>query len=306
MGIIDSRLITPPSEEEEVYPYRRVWFSIIIENGVLFGATLIVYLLSRFVTLPESLYQPFGIVFALLPAGLWLGFSYLRERRVEQPRYDLLLVTIITGLSANAIGIPLVEDVFQVQSWLALQSAVNRMIGYTFSLGLVQMLIIYIILRYTIWQNRLRIRLDAVAYAVSCAVGYATVMNLHFVVNRAPAPDIVAFRVFDNTSILVASAIVLAYGLAEMRFNRRILPPLVAVTVMLGALISGAAVPFRAGLTNAGISTLVGLSIANPFRGFLLSAVILAGVGVAAAFMFNTTERTQAEAAPEEDEILLT
>src|SRR5688572_5828122 len=41
------RLLTPP-EEEEIYPYRRVWRSLIVETSLLFALTAVLFVLVNF------------------------------------------------------------------------------------------------------------------------------------------------------------------------------------------------------------------------------------------------------------------
>src|SRR5690606_31017121 len=102
------------------------------------------------------------LAMSLLPVGLWLIFSWWRERSVPQPRQNLMAVAVISGLAANAISLPLIEQIFQPSRWLPLESALNRIIGYAFTVGLVQAVTLYLTMRFTIWPNQMRIRLDGV------------------------------------------------------------------------------------------------------------------------------------------------
>jgi hypothetical protein len=88
MTRFDSRLITPPREEEEVYPYRRAWRSIALEGIILFGVITALYAATNFFSLqiPSSFNRQINIILALLPALLWLIFSWIPERFVPQPR----------------------------------------------------------------------------------------------------------------------------------------------------------------------------------------------------------------------------
>lgn len=293
MTTFDSRFITPPREEEEIYPYRRVWSSIILETAVLVGVVLILFVVTRFIGVPRRLYQPIGVAIALVPIGLWFIGSWSRERTVPQPRPKLIAIGVVSALAANAIGIPLVEDFLQLSRWLPLENAVNRIVGYTFTQGLVQAIITYLVIRYTAWPDNFRIRLDAIAYGAVSAVGYATVLNLHFVLSNSPSPDITAFRVFDTISLLLAVNIIIGYGLSEVHFNRRPFPFLLSATVILAAFITGVVVPLRAGLTNATLAQ--GISAVSPIRGFLFSIAVLAVISTVFGFLFNNAERQDAD-----------
>lgn len=299
MTTFDSRFITPPKEEEEIYPYRRVWPSIIVESGMMIAVAIIIFLVMRFVDVPRRLYPPIGVGISIIPVGLWLGLSWWRERFVPQPRTKLIAVAIISALTANAIGIPLVGEFFKVDKWLPLESAINRIVGYTFTQGFVQAVLTYLVIRYLVWPGNFRTRLDSIAYGAASAVGYATVLNLHFVLSGNPSPDTAAFRIFDALAVQLAINIIIGYGLSEARFNERPFPILLAATVALASFVSGLAIPLRSGLTNAGLEQ--GVGTVSPIRGFLFSVALLAAVSFVFAFLFDNAERQDAEAAAQSE-----
>ena len=300
MASYETGFITPPREEEEIYPYRRVWPSLVLETGLLFALGAVLYLLLRLVDIPPRFYRPIGVAIALLPGGLWLAFSWLRERTVPQPRINLIALVVVTGLAANAIGVPLVKDFLQVDRWLPLQSALNRIAGYTFTEGIVEASIMYLLLRYTVWPRGFRTRLDAVAYGAACAVGYATVLNVRLILSNALPPDVAAFRVFDTIAVQTAMGIIIGYGLAEVHFNEQPFPLLLGATIMLAAFITGLAIPLRSGFTNAGLAQ--GVSTVSPILGFGFSAGLLFAVSAAFRFLFDNAEREDSDAAAQRED----
>lgn len=310
MSTYGSRLITPPKEEEEIYPYRRAWNSIVIESALLFAITLGVFLATRFIDVPQRFLQPAGAALALAPLGLWLAFSWWPERFVPQPRARLLALLVVAALAANAVGIPMVENVFQVDRWLPLENAINRIVGYSFTEGLTHATLSYLTLRYVVWSDCFRTRQDAVAYAAACAVGYATVANLDIALSGVLPVDVASFRFFDTMAVQLAVNLVVSFGLSEVRFKERVFPPLLSTTLMLGALISGAARPLRAGLTNASLGILRSdpdgpvqgfVFLASPIRGFLFSAALVIVMILTFNFLFTNAERQDAEAAAQRE-----
>lgn len=298
MGTYDPRLlITPPREEEEVYPYRRVWPSVLFEMAGAFGLGLVMLLAVRFVTFPPALKQPAALLIALFPAVLWVRFSWLSERAALEPRQGLLLVAVIAALAANAVGVPFINNVLRPDEWLPLSGAVSRIIGYAFTLGVVHEFIRYLVVRFTVWPGQYRTRLDAVAYGAAAAVGYATVLNLHFVLSVDPTPDIAAVRVFDELVRQVAGGIVVGYGLAEVRFNARPFPFLLAAAIAFATLITGITIPVASGLANVTLSVDSPVTAASPLRGFLFSALLMVSVAAALVFLYNTAIRQDQEAA---------
>lgn len=296
-----SGFITPPTEEEEIYPYRRVWPSVIIEHALLAAVAVLLFIGTRFLTIPSQFNQLIGIVLALLPAVFWLVFSWWRERFALEPRRQLLLVALISGLVANAVGFPLVNDVLEVGEWLSLQSAVNRIIGYTFTVGLVQSILLYLVQRYIVWPHAFRDRYDAVAYGAASAVGYSTVAGLIFVSTQPSTPDIIAMQIFNITTVLTITGILVGYGLSEVRFSENPVVFSLVGVVSLGALVSGIAIPLRTGLTNASIVSDVPISTVSPLMGFLFSVALITGVLFLVAFLLNVALRQETEAQAEKE-----
>ncbi len=292
-------LLTPPQEKEEIHPYRRPWRSFRLEAGILLAVTMVLYGLTSFLgfQFPERFNRVLGVGLALLPVGLWLAFSWWPERYVPQPRQRLLSVIIISGLAANAIGLPLINDFLQVDRWLPLASAINRIIGYTFTVGVVQEMLKYLVVRYTVWPDCFRTRLDAVAYSAASAIGYATVLNLHFILTTSPAPDVAAVRIFDTVALHLVTSLIVGYGLAEMRFGLPT-PLFLTSTLALAAFVTGVAIPVRAGLVNPSFS--LGTSASKTLFGLGFAVALLVAFAAIIAFLYISAERREREAAVEE------
>lgn len=291
-----TRFIPPPDDDIEVrYPYRRAWVSIIIECAILFGVTAALYVLVNFIgiNLRGDLRQALNLLVALLPALLWIVFSLYRERAVEMPRQRLAAVAIVSALVANAVGIPFVESVFQPDRWLPLGSAIERIIGYTFTIGITQELLKYIVVRYLAWNSDFRDRYDSLAYCAASAIGYATIVTVRYALNGNPSPDVVAAFTFDTICIGLGGSFIVSFGLSEVRFGRPF-PLLQALTLAAAAAVSGAGVPLRTGLVNASFSLLG--AYPSPLFGIILSAVILIGAGVVIGFLYRNAEREAREA----------
>jgi hypothetical protein len=301
----DSRLLTPPREEEEIYPYRRVWRSIILEAGGVFAAAAGLFVLVNFIGLPvpDLFRRPLNILLALLPALLWFLFSYLPERAVLQPRVRLLPVFIAACLATNAITYPFITETVRPELWLSLASAVNRIFGYTFTVGILQAGLTYIILRYMVWAGFLRTRYDALAYGSAVAIGSATIFSLHFAMTDIPLPDVVAARTLSHYVIYMASTAVLAYGIAESRIGDA--PALLLPAVLaLSAFVIGAAIPVHAGLLNGSFFTALNtlsaeitriIAAPRPLFGLVFSAALLISVLYVVSFLIDYSERKQRE-----------
>lgn len=218
----DRRLITPPKEEDDIYPYRRVWRSIAVESGILIGIVGVLFVSRNFlgIQLPEALRPGMNVALALLPMLLWLLISRFAENFALQPRRRLFTVFIVSALVANAIGLPFLEDFVQPEAWLPLQEATTRIIGYTATVGIVGEFLKYLVLRLLVWPDEYRIRVDSVAYGVASAIGFSLVISLSYVANNPNAfNDVVGIRILGITLSHLVGSTIIAYGLSATFFN---------------------------------------------------------------------------------------
>jgi PrsW family intramembrane metalloprotease len=289
------RLITPPKEEEEIYPYRPAWRSIFIESGILMGLLLIFFVAFNYLgfNLAGNGLIAVNLILAISPALLWIIFSRVPENNVVEPRRRLLTTFTVTALVANAVGIPLLDNVFQPDAWLPLQSVLNRILGYTVTTGILQEFLKYLVLRYIVWPNFYRVRADAIAYAAATAVAYAMVVNLNFVFNNpTAAADVVMLRVFANTAIQIVGSMVIAFGLSETRFNNAF-SVLLPIMIVLAAGLTGIAIPMRAQFMNAGLGLTI--SAQREIFGLIFSIFFYIAPMAVIFFLFNITERREQE-----------
>ncbi len=297
MTRLDSRLIAPP-EKEEIYPYRRAWRSVVVESSVMFAITALIFVLLNYLGLaiPQRVYRPLNLGLTLLPILLWVIFSWSQERRVQEPRQRLMSVLLLSALVANAIGYPLVNEFFRVDRWLPLENAVNRIVGYAFTIGITQELLKYLVLRALVWPDHFNTWLDGIAYSAAAAIGYATVLNLHFVLSTDASPDVAAVRIFGTYAVHLATSLLMGYALSDLRFSGSSLLFL-PLSLALSAFIAGIAIPVRSGLVNASLSPdALELSLSRPILGIGFSAAILVALMLVLSFLFRIAERRQREA----------
>lgn len=289
----NARIIAPPIEEE-VYPYRRVWRSIGIQISMMLLVSIAIVLLNEIFAIELNGVLTFiiTIVLVALPTLLWLIFSVIPERFASQPRNHLLSLAVITGLTASSIGIPFVQDFFQIQQWIPLQSAFERIIGYTFTVGIIDTGLKFIVLRYLVFPNSFRIRTDAIAFCVACAIGYTSVINLDLIVNIRPTLTIATVYVLGNYTMQIVSSLILSYGLSQTALDNA-LPLLLPVTIIVSAFLIGLLSPLESGLVN-GALTLDG-SFARPlFVTFFFTAMLII-VPTIVLFLYTVAERREEE-----------
>ena len=124
-----------------------------------------------------------GIVMSLVPAILWLAFFYRQDRLEPEPKEMVLEVFILGGLLAAAIGIPLVNNVFHISTWLFSGFWVN-LLGAILVIGFSQEFLKYAAVRFSIYESsEFDERTDGIIYATAAGLGFATVLNISFVVS---------------------------------------------------------------------------------------------------------------------------
>ncbi len=296
------RFITPPTDEQERFPFRPVWRSLFTETAILVGITAFTFLLGGQITQITGRFSPYlGIILAIAPFMIWLIFTWFAESRVTQPRQHLITIILITMLVANSIAIPLITQFFKVDEWLPLSPAIDRILGYTLTVGITQELVKYLVIRYTVWPGQFRIRLDGIAYGIAAGIGYATVLNLQFVLSNTNAPvDVVAFRIIANYALHISTGIVIGYGLAEVYFSNPA-PIFQALMLLVAAVITGIAIPIHAGLVNASLS-ITGVSAPRPLFGLGFSIGLLTVVSIIVSGLISNTDRLDREAKTDDEE----
>ena len=122
-----------------------------------------------------------GILLALVPATLWLVFFYQQDRLEPEPVGNVARMFVIGLALAGAIGIPLTDQLFAVQNWVYNDPA-TTWLASIFVTGAVEAFIIFATVRYFIFDSpEFDERTDGVIYGTAAGLGYATALNLQFI-----------------------------------------------------------------------------------------------------------------------------
>lgn len=290
--VFDSRIIAPPTEEE-IYPYRRVWRSITLQVGTMIVLAVSLLLMGEIfgLQLDGTIKLIVSGILIFAPVVFWLFFSVLSERFVLEPRSDLVTVAVMSALAGSAIGIPLVEQFFQIDRWLPLETALQRILGFTFTMGIVDTALKFIVLRFIVFPQNLRLRTDTIAYCVASAIGYSFVVSLHTISDIQPNLSIAMLYIFSNYTIQLASSMFIAYGLSETYFNNA-LPIALPASLLIAALVVGIISPLASGLMNGALDTTGNADRPLFSLGFLIVALI-ATLGLTFFFYTIAQQRDQ-------------
>ncbi len=200
------------------------WRALALELLGLLGFVLLFNLLLP--SLGSELGTParaaLGLLMALLPALLWLGIFLAIDQRDPEPK-QLVLRTLVAGaLVYAALAGPLLYGLFAIDEWLH-TTLWSRLLGGVLVVGVVEQAIVYIAVRYTIFERpEFNERVDGVIYGVAAGLGVATVVNFGYVLERGGVDlGIGSLRMVINTLAYGAIAGLLGAFMGQSRFERK-------------------------------------------------------------------------------------
>ena len=250
-----------------------VWQADLMSLGLLVAFVLLVYNLETWVqpVFTQSTLILTGVILSLVPAVLWLAFFYRRDRLEPEPKSMVIQVFFLGGLLAAALGIPLVENIFNISEWLY-SSLWTRLLGGILVVGFTQEFLKYAAVRWTVYKTEeFDEPVDGIIYATAAGLGYAAMLNILFVIESGGV-DLGA-GVIRITIISLAHASfagVVGYFLGIEKFQNR--PAwFTSLGVVIAAVLNGVFFTLRGAVITSGLSQ------ANVWLGFILAA-ILAGI----------------------------
>ena len=254
---------------------RGLWWADLASVLVLVAFVLLIYGLERWLQPQLSSYALLltGFVLALIPAVIWLAFFYRRDRLEPEPKGMVVGVFILGGLLAAAVGTPLLDDFFRVPNWLYSDFPWSAILGGVLVIGFTQEFLKYAAVRFSVYGSQeFDERTDGIIYATAAGLGYATVLNIAFVIGSGGVTlGAGAIRIVFTALAHASFAGVTGYFLAREKFeSRRVwwMP----LGVSIAALLNGVFFFLR------GVSARASLSIsgggARTWTGLVLAAVL--------------------------------
>lgn len=236
-----------------------------------------------------------GVLMSLVPAVLWLAFFYQQDRREPEPKGLILQVFVLGGLLAAAIGIPLVENVFAVSSWMYDNFWVN-LAGAVLVIGFTQEFLKYAAVRFSVYSSaEFDERTDGIIYATAAGLGFASVLNIAFVVNSGGANlEIAAIRIVLTSLAQASFAGITGYFLGIDKLDHK--PAWwMPAGVLLAAVLNGVFFTLWGNLTTGKINSSGGF--VNPWIGLVLAVVLAVSVMAVLSWLIR---RYQVSAAQKE------
>lgn len=174
------------NEANALHERKHFWRDELLLIVSLVAFVGLVYLLDNALkpTFTPSTLLLAGIFLALVPAAIWLVFFYIQDRAEPEPKGYVLAVFGLGALLAAAIGIPVVESLFRVSHWIYTNTAAT-IIGGILVVGFTQEFLKYAAVRFSVYHSdEFDEPTDGVIYATAAGLGYATVLNIQFVVSN--------------------------------------------------------------------------------------------------------------------------
>lgn len=257
---------------------RGVWSSGVIQIAALVVFVLVVEVIlsATPLVLDQSGLVLAGVVLAVIPALLWLTFFYAQDRLEPEPKGYVGGVFLLGGLLASAVGTPLLRDVFRTADWLG-SSTITTILGSILVVGMVQEFLKYAAVRYSIYQSReFDERVDGIIYGTAAGLGYATMLNIQFVIDSQGADLRAAMIRIVVTALAQASfSGITGYFLARAKFEEEPVWWLPS-GVVLAAVLNGVFTYVRGEITTTRLSLSGGGF--TPWPGLILATVVALAV----------------------------
>ncbi len=253
-----------------------LWQADIASIAVLILLVLLIFALEAWLQpqlTPTSLLIVSAII-AIVPAGIWLFFFYRRDRLEPEPKHKVFRLFLLGAILASGVGIPLLENGFDVGDWLYSSPVWAQLLGGFLIVGFVQEFLIYAAVRFSIYNaQEFDEATDGIVYATSAGVGYATLQNIIFVTSSGGVELGTGSIYIVLTTLAHASfAGLIGYFLGRQKFEER---PLywMPLGIIIAAALNSLFFFLRGTLTQASFG-----QTANQWVGLALAAVLAGAV----------------------------
>lgn len=268
-----------------------VWRSSVV---TLVALVLFAVLVAVIVEVADPVFQgtPLilaGVVLALVPAVLWLAFFYLQDVLEPEPKPLVVGVFVLSALLASAVGMPVVRSLFHVQDWLGSSLLVN-LLGSVLIVGFVQEFLKYAAVRYSVYLlPEFDERMDGILYGTAAGLGYATMLNINYVVEAGGVSlEIGIIRIVVTALAQASFAGITGFFLARAKFEDEPvwwLPLGLTIAAALNGLFSVA----LGGVTRTG--SVLQNETASPWLGLVLAAAVAGVTLLALLYLIQRANR---------------
>jgi len=272
--VIKTRWFCEEHYQSATHERKHTWRDFILLILVLIVFVGLVYILDSTIkpVLNGSVLVWAGVLMALVPAAIWMIFFYLQDRIEPEPKGYILATFLLGGLLAAAFNSPVLESVFHISKWIYADT-VATILGSILVVGFTQEFLKYAAVRYSVYMSsEFDEATDGVIYATAAGLGYATILNIQFVISNGGVDlgaSVIRMAVVALAQASFAS--ITGYFLGRAKFEHESVwwMPL---GLTLAATANGLFNWLRGRVVQSGIS-LTGASV-NPWMGLVLAALV--------------------------------
>jgi RsiW-degrading membrane proteinase PrsW (M82 family) len=284
---IGQRAFCDEHYESATHQRKGVWRSVWGQVIALVVFVVLVYAAEGFFkpVLGQTALVIAGVILAVVPALIWLAFFYQQDRLEPEPKSYIASVFILAMLVAAAIWLPLSENVFRISKWLYADT-LTTILGGILLVGFIQEFLKYASVRYSVYRSaEFDEPTDGIVYATAAGLGFATVLNIHFVIaNGGVDLGTGVIRIAIVSLAQASFAGITGYFLGRAKFESE---PLwwMPAGLTLAAVLNGLFFWLRTEITQSTITLTSGGS--NPWYGLILAAVLAGGTAAALAWLIR-------------------
>lgn len=231
-----------------------------------------------------------GLLLALIPAALWLAMFYVQDRLEPEPKHYVLGVFVLGALLASAVGEPIINNFYRVNEWASASLAL-KLAGGIIIVGVIEESLKYAAVRYTIFDSQeFDERVDGIIYGAAAGLGYATMLNVSYVVGHGGVElGIGALRIVVTALAHASFAGITGYFLGRAKFEN-MGPFWLPAGIVLASILNGIVTVAVGAISRTGFQ-------ATPVNGLALAAVVAAiTFGVLFAIIRRDNQATLAQA----------
>jgi RsiW-degrading membrane proteinase PrsW (M82 family) len=208
-----------------------------------------------------------GVLLALVPAALWLSMFYVQDRLEPEPKHYVLGIFILGALLASAIGEPLINSFFRVNEWASTGLGLKLAAGILI-VGVIEEFLKYAAVRHTVFRSQeFDERIDGIIYGAAAGLGYATMLNISYVVGHGGVElGIGVLRIVVTALAHASFAGITGYFLGRAKFEA-MGPAWLPAGVILAAVLNGVVTVAVGAISRSGLQ-------ATPVNGLVLAAAV--------------------------------
>ena len=256
--------------------------------GVGIVSAIVAFLAGLLGPLDRTMLIVVGVVLAIVPSAVWLFFFYRQDRLEPEPKTRIAAVFLLALLLADALGLRIINDWFQVSAW-SLANTTISLLASILVVGFTWQAITYVAVRLVVYNTpEFDERMDGIVYGTVAGLGVATLLNLNYVLANggvALGPGVI--EVVTTALAQASFGGLLGYFMAEAKFEHR---PVwwVPLGLIIAAVLNGLFSWLLSEISASGLTV-------NPWRSLALGLVVaLAVFGLLLGLMRRAMQETLA------------